>query len=143
MATCVDPMGNIYIYIYIYICASSQYSWPPPPSKGRVPFVYPPRPWSDSCYGVEMSRFTEGICFKIRGMHVHSGLCTYMYACIYASMHVCMHVCIYMHVSACMCMYMHAYACKCIHMNVYACLCMCMHVTYMFACMHLCILGIY
>ena len=82
-----------------------------PPPKGRVPFVYPPRPWSDSCYGVEMSRFTEGICFKIRGMHVHSGLCTYMYACIYASMHVCMHVCMYLHVSACMCMY--GYACIC------------------------------
>ena len=56
-------------------------------------------------------------------MHVSSGLCTYMCACICA-----------IYVYACTCMFMHVYACICIYLHVYACICM--H-TYARMCMYL------
>ena len=91
---------------------------PPLPGQGSLQIISLAQSMGPS--HVRLCAF-EHIC-----MHVRSGLCTYMCACICA-VYAC--ICMYMHVYACICMYMHAYAC----LYVYACVFM------LRTCMHVCI----
>ena len=112
-------------------------SYPSPPPRDRVPFVFTP----DMAYvinggeekGENFQLFQDFCCSAYQELRKHSHLITNLLELVCVCVYTC--VCVHVHtrvcVYVCMCAYVCVCVCMCVCVYVYVCVCVCVY-----ACVH-------